>query len=347
MRGFILKTSFFVTPFFLFHILNLCFYKQFNGDLTRIGYLYQDPSPKSIVSSKFSLDKKYIALSELTSKTNLDFNVMIIGDSFSEQGSLGYKNFLAHENISVLQVDRVKSSNPIQMLVELINGNFFDSVKVDYVVLQSVEREFLRRCQKIEFHKSMSMDSLLSIVKNQKKISSSETTFKFFSETTLKAPLTNIQYCFSDKPKYSQTYKVSTNSKNLFSNDPEDLLFLDEDITTIKYKNDFSLIKNANNVLNTINSFLIKKNIKLIVLISPDKYDVYYKYISNNQRFQKPLFFTYYDSLIKDYDYVPSMKILSNELQSKKDVYYYDDTHWSPIGAEIIAKEIKKIVADK
>lgn len=344
MRRLILKTTFFVTPFFLFHMLNVCFYKQFDGDLARIGYLYQDPSPKSIVSSKFSLEKKYIAFSELTPETNLDFDAMIIGDSFSEQDSLGYKNFLAHENISVLHVDRVKATNPIQILVELINGNFFDSVKVSYVVLQSVEREFLSRCQKIDFQKIMSMDSLSSVIKNQKKLLSPEMTSKFFSETTLKAPLTNIQYYFSDKPKYSQTYKVSAISRNLFSNNPDDLLFLDEDIAAIKYKNDSSLAKNANNVLNTINSLLSKKNIKLIVLISPDKYDMYYKYIANNPRFKKPLFFTYYDSLTKEYDYIPSMKVLSNALQKKKDVYYYDDTHWSPIGAEIIAKEIKKIV---
>ena len=62
---------------------------------------------------------------------------------------------------------------------------------------------------------------------------------------------------------------------------------------------------------------------------------------------KKPLFFAYYDSLMKEYHYVPSMKVLSNELQRRKDIYYYDDTHWSPIGAEIIAKEIEKIMADK
>jgi hypothetical protein len=344
MRRLILKTTFFVAPFFLLHLLNVCFYKQFDGDLARIGYLYQDPSPKSALSGRFSLDKKYIAFSELTPETNLNFDVMIIGDSFSEQDSLGYKNFLAHENISVLHVDRVKASNPIQILVELINGDFFDSVKINYVVLQSVEREFLPRCQEIDFHKSMSMDSLSSVIKNQKKLSSSEMYSKFFSETTLKAPLTNIQYYFYDKPEYSQTYKVSATSTNLFSNNPGDLLFLDQDIATIKYKNDSSLAANANNVLNTINSLLNKRNIKLIVLISPDKYDMYYRYISNNQRFKKPLFFTYYDSLVKDYHYVPSMKVLSNELQRKEDIYYYDDTHWSPVGAKIIAKEIKKIV---
>ncbi len=347
MKGFIFKTSFFVAPFLLLHLLNVCFYKQFDGDLARIGYLYRDPSPKSVVASKFSLDKKYIAFSELTPKTNLRFDAMIIGDSFSEQDSLGYKNFLAHRNISVLHVDRVIASNPIQILVELINGNFFDSVNVDYVVLQSVEREFLQRCQKIDFHKSMSMDSLSSIIRDQKKLTSPAIASKFFSETTLKAPLTNIQYYFSDKPTYSQTYKVSTVNRNLFSNSPEDLLFLDEDVAAMKYKNDSLLAKNANTVLNTINGLLIKKNIKLIVLISPDKFDVYYDYISNNRKFKKPLFFAYYDSLMKEYHYVPSMKVLSNELQRRKDIYYYDDTHWSPIGAEIIAKEIEKIMADK
>ncbi len=35
---------------------------------------------------------------------------------------------------------------------------------------------------------------------------------------------------------------------------------------------------------------------------------------------------------------------LSNALKNNKDVYYYDGTHWSPIGAKIIANTLGKLI---
>jgi hypothetical protein len=37
-----------------------------------------------------------------------------------------------------------------------------------------------------------------------------------------------------------------------------------------------------------------------------------------------------------------SKAIISNYLNREKDLYFYDDTHWSPIAAKIIADNVKK-----
>lgn len=339
MKKFIQKTSLFIIPFFCLYFLNTFLYVQNEGDLIRLGYLYSNPSPKSNLSKQFNLNKQYTLVSEIKLNTKPKFDVLTIGDSFSEQDSLGYKNFLAKEGLSVLHMDRFLAGDPIQKIIELINGDFFDSIQTDYVILQSVERNFVQRCQEIDYTKSIYIDSIKNKINKYVK-KTHERNLGYFNNSVIKIPLTNIQYNFSYKPANSKTYKVKTNKDNLFTKNPNNLLFYEDDINNMKYKNDSLKIINSNNALNKINNLLSKKGIKLIVLISPDKYDLYYPYIKDN--FIKPLFFKYYNNLSKEYLSINSFEILSNSIANNKDVYYYDDTHWSPIGASLIALEINK-----
>lgn len=42
----------------------------------------------------------------------------------------------------------------------------------------------------------------------------------------------------------------------------------------------------------------------------------------------------------KAYTYVDSKTLLSKAVKKYKDLYFYDDTHWSPIAAKLVAAEI-------
>jgi hypothetical protein len=88
----------------------------------------------------------------------------------------------------------------------------------------------------------------------------------------------------------------------------------------------------------------MSKGVKLIVLPSPDKFDLYYDYIINKDEYPKPLFFEQIKIINKDYIYLNSKEILSEAINNKKDIYFYDDTHWSPWASQIIANEIAEIV---
>jgi hypothetical protein len=343
MKKFIQKSSLFIIPFLCLYFLNTFLYVQNEGDLIRLGYLYNNPSPKSNLSKQFNLNKQYTLVSEIKLNTKPKFDVLTIGDSFSEQESLGYQNFLAKEDFSVLHMDRFLAGDPIQKIIELINGDFFDSIQTDYVILQSVERSFVQRCQEIDYTKSIYIDSIKNKINKCVK-KTPKRNLNYFNNSIIKIPLTNIQYHFSYKPVNSKTYKVTTNKDNLFTNNPNNILFYEGDINSMTFKNDSLKIANSNNTLNKINNLLFKKNIKLIVLISPDKYDLYYPYIKEKASFKKPLFFKYYNNLSKEYSSIDSFEILANFIATNKDVYYYDDTHWSPIGASVIAIEINKTI---
>ena len=103
-------------------------------------------------------------------------------------------------------------------------------------------------------------------------------------------------------------------------------------------------VSSLNDILNDLSNKLKNKGIKLIVLPSPDKYNVYYDYIIEKTKYPKPLFFEHLDKTEKKYLYVNSKKKLIDAVRRKKDIYFYDDTHWSPWASKLISDEIYKLI---
>jgi len=81
-------------------------------------------------------------------------------------------------------------------------------------------------------------------------------------------------------------------------------------------------------------------NNQLIFLPVPDKYDFYYEYIKNKSKYIKPLFFDHRKRLNKKFIYIDSKNILAQYKDVYKDIYFYDDTHWTNIASNIIANDI-------
>lgn len=346
MRKFILNTCTFVVPFIILYTFNVFNYDQrgAEGDLARMGYFYSNPSPRSTIDDQYNLPKQYTLLSEINFTSKVKFDVLTIGDSFSEQDSLGYKNFLGDMGASVLHIDRfISGSNPIQTLVSMMNSELFDYIQPEFIVVQSIERDFNDRTKNIDFKESIDLD-LLSKKVTEHRSKSPNYNLQFFSDATLKMPLNNFQYTFTDKPFFSNTYKVKSTSRDLFSNTPDHLLFYKNDLRTLNTKNDSSGTLNSIKVMDELSALLARKNIELIVLVSPDKYDLYYPYIEDKSTFVKPTFFSTYEKSEKAYKNIDTYRILSKKLAEEKDIYYYDDTHWSPKGAKIVADEIYRMI---
>lgn len=340
MKKLILKTSLFTIPFFGIYILNITIWNIYDGDLIRLGYLYSNKYSKNEISKLFHTNKNYTNFSELNLKMKYKFDILTIGDSFSDQDSLGYQNYIDHKQYSVLNMDRNLYSDPIQRLIQLTNGNFFDNINVNYILLESVERSIVTNCNNINFNDVQTYDSINNIVP----IPTPQNKPKFFSDATIKIPVINLEYLFTENPYGSMIYKFSSNRNDLFTGKPTSLLFYDGDISVINKKNDSLNIVQCNKTINILSDKLRTKGITLILLIAPDKYDMYYKYIKHKKKYAKPLFFKYLQHQKKDYIYLDSYSIISNLIKKHKDIYYYSDTHWTPITANIIGKEITKSI---
>ncbi|MCP4520091.1 MAG: hypothetical protein GY827_00070 [Cytophagales bacterium] len=345
MKHFIKKNIFFLLPIIILYVITKVFYNHEVGDLLRVGFIFNDGTYRNSIENRFTeVSPKREYISKINLKQKQKFDVLTIGDSFSEQGKYDYNNYITkYDDISMIHFDRNlhPSTNPLQTLNNVINGNILDKLDVNFIILQSVERHIVRRTHKLDTLQALSLDSLCS--KIEKKTKSNNDQSIFFSDLILKAPLTSLMYAFYDNPHYSKTYKVKT-ATELFTDNSNELLFYKDDLGSIKINNDTLGILKLNTTLNQLHHKLLNKGIQLIILPSPDKYDAYYQFIMNKEKYPEPIFFKYFNTLPKEYHCIDTKKIINTLHKAHKDVYYYDDTHWSPITAEVIGNEIAKII---
>lgn len=346
IRKFILKTAFFILPaIILFGVKSIWMIKTESPDVLRMGMI---PNIYKNYRDRFDLSdqEKFERLSKTKKR---DFDILTIGDSFSEQKGYGYNHFLA-EKYTVLHVDRFIFDNQIQGLINLTNGDFFDHKRIKYVVLQNVERDFIENLKEINFKTKISQHQIDSLVADhKKKLEKEQIESDFFSRSTLQFPLYYLPKFFLSSNYLSNDliYNYNLSSKRLFSNKSDKLLFYKNDILSLEESNKISNSISLNNTLNKIAHQLQQRQIKLIVLPSPDKYDLYYEYIRDKTHFEKPLFFEHLRPFKKDYLYIDSKEILKNYIDSQPDVYFYDDTHWSPVASKVIAQKINTLIDNR
>jgi len=351
MRKFIFKTFILLFPIILIIGLTELFYLTNNGDLLRLGYLVHanNYDKNKIFKKEFERDIYFTKISEIDISKQHKFDILIIGDSFSEQNEFGYKNYLAENNdISVLHYDRKLHENgtayPINTLSSLINGDVLDNLNVDYIILETVERSFAGSIRDFDVDGRVSLDSLKLLIKQSEKIKINKKPYRLFSNRYKTILTKNINYLYDDNAFDSETYKVAT-SENLFSINKNELLFYYYDLTNIAISNNMANHIQLNKDLNILSKKLARNKTKLIVMFAPDKYDIYYEYITDKSKYPEPFFFDYFEKIQnKDYFYIDAKNLLNKYIPNKKDIYFYDDTHWSPWASQIIAKELENIV---
>lgn len=347
MRKFVFKSFVFLLPIILLFSFTKLFFTQNKGDLIRLGYVLNLEADKydEKFKEEYMMVNHYKNISNINLNSHNKFKVLTIGDSFSEQLNFGYKNYLAKKKgISLVHYDKFLNDNPFETIWGMLNGDLLQNLEIDYIILQSVEREMVRRGVGIKKNKLIFKDTLKKIIKYFKKTpKKNRSKNELFSKEVVKFPLTNFLYLFDDNAFTSKVYKVKT-TKNLFSINKKELLFYFSDKNRAEYNSNIKAIKILNEELNFLSKALEKRGIKLIVLPSPDKYGFYYEFISNKYDYPKPLFLEHLKKMEKSYLYVDPKQILNKFIGYKKDLYFYDDSHWSPVSAKLIAAEIEQII---
>lgn len=358
MKKFIINTLFCTLPFIVLHVLTYYFFVDnmdpFDSkDVFRIGYVADhSPNYRKIFNNEYS---QKIHFNQITDDNITDTHkIFTIGDSFSQQIQMSYQNYLVkNSNFSLLHFgESMTSNNPLQDLYELANGDFFNKNKVEYVILESGESYFPHRALILDTTKVRTNDDIKRLteftrIKNKKHPLSEKRrdTIKFPSDRIIKLPFNTLMYYLKNNTKLGsgKIYKVKT-TQQLFSVPRKELLFHRKDIDLLKYNNSKESVAVLNDILNKLSIKLNKKNIKLIVFSAPDKYNVYYDYIENKKDYPKPIFYDLMKEMKKDYIYINSKETLVENIGKAKDIYYYDDTHWSPVAAKIIANKIIQVI---
>lgn len=331
MYRFLIKSCFFTFPFLLMYFANHFSRMKSEGDLVRLGQIFLNPLPKSEINHSYHQKRTFIKYSEIDTSLNFECDVFTIGDSFSAQDSLGYQQFIENKGYKVIHYDvYLTDNNPYQKLIDLLQSNFFDKIKPKFIILESVERHANNRCNQVDFQSLNSKSSGTIITKAEKSI--------LFSSNTLQPLYTNIMYNFQAKPKFSKTFKFQSSRKDLTSRPIDNVLIFEEDVKNLKDKNKKELTKQTISCINTIDSLTSIKGITLISMICPDKYDLYFPYLKTYNTLPKSYFYEDYLLHNKNYLEIDCFKILKSLIKTEQNVYYYDDSHWSPISANKIAQ---------
>lgn len=350
MKKLIFKTALFIVPLFALFALNKCLFSEKKGDLFKLGYIINlnYSNFKKDFIKEYNDKYNFTKFSDINLKKQNKFSVFVIGDSFSEQGSASFHNYLnLNKNQNILHLDRNLHDNPIETLNSFIEGDVLDSIKADYIILESIEREIVKRA--VEFNPKVensikSLNDKIEIFKSKpSKKSKSNDINDFFARKIIRVPLNYFLYQYDDNAYSERAYQVSTNKK-LFSADKYKLLFYDDDVINLKYNNDKNSINLLNNLLNEFAVKLSKKGTKLIVLACPDKLNFYYDDIVGNKRYPKSIFFEYLKNIKKQYIFVDSKSYMRKNSKNVKDIYFYGDTHWTPIAAKIIGNAINEVI---
>lgn len=346
MKKFLIKTLIFLLPIVCLIGITLYYYTMKQGDLARMSYLKISYNHSDIFGEKFS--KEPVIYVDSNAVKTRKWKFFTIGDSFTLQGKGGYVGKLSKEyphQVLSFRNDYLVGSNPILTLEHLLMGNYFDSVKVDVVILQNVERYVLERVDvyqndSLTFEKmnELGKQRLINLENILNEVAPPYPTNRFPHFL-----FNNVAYNFNSTGINHDVYKTKI-SKSLFSTKTQDLLFFKEDIEMSR-KESFERIEKMHDRFSAINKKMEEKGMKLIVLIAPDKYDLYYPYILDKKTYKQPQFFELYHQLKKDYTYIDLFSIFEKELRKgAKDIYFYDDTHWSPFATEILVKEISKAI---
>ena len=336
MRRFMLKCMAFVAPFVILYFAFLPYRLYDKGDLSRIGtVLHADSDYHKRIGDDRPDSIYYVNLSKADLTPRKKYDVLNVGDSFTQKDEVSYQNYLARDGrLSVLNID--STTNAIHTVSALANSNTLQAMGIRYVVVQSVERLFVKRGLEARSDERTELEHLRpwhGIQKDEQSIP------PFFSPATLTYPLHGLLYQLDDNAVFGKVYRVPL-QRSLFSSGEREVMFLGKDKVLLKYNNDTARINRVNEVLNDLGERLALQDIQLIVVPAPNKYTIYHNYFQDRDRYPAPTTLSYLSQLPKSYTYIDTRALLLRKVEDEEDLYFYDDTHWSPSAAKAVSQQI-------
>ena len=295
-----------------------------SGDMGQIGQIPFGQEYNKRVDATYSHERKMVQ--DIFPQDTITSKLITIGDSFSRQGGNGYSQFLAELMHCDIQNVRRKST-PEQTFVQLLYHHRIPTKTT--VILEVIERYLIWRMNSINFKDTTVAYYLEEVETPENKPKQQrhlEDALLFLKKSVgIKQPIScypTSENLFSHSKRHNKLYIYDSPWDN-----DGDLRF-----TELAEKDILNAYKN----MEALHSLAESHGIHLIVLIAADKYDVYEPFITTEHTENHVL------------DYCPDAPWIINTkpiLQSDahagvKDIYYINDTHWSPTGAKIVAEEI-------
>ncbi|MGL5963134.1 MAG: alginate O-acetyltransferase AlgX-related protein [Fusobacteriaceae bacterium] len=321
------------------YIIYINYNSEYTGDIGNLAKIDFGKKYNQLFKYELENEKYYVDYN-----SNIDtYDIITIGDSFSQQQENGYQNHLSKlSNKKIMNLQRLPSKEPEQTAFILLNSGYFDKVKTKYLIIESVERAFLPRGIAININEKDNLEKIELDYQNLEKTHKKnikDNSFNFFNLSNFKFLVNKILYKINDRAFYTKIYK-KTLKVPMFSLREKELYFYSDDLKNLKYntKDNMSL---TNENLNILNQKLTEKGIQLVVMPAINKYTFYQDYITDD-KIKKSYFFEEYSKENKNYMFINTKDILVKSLLEEKDIFYLNDTHWSYKAAIKVAENLNK-----
>lgn len=318
-----------------------------HGDLARMASMQISPArnPQAIYNKKHLEFPEYLTL--LKQGEHIQIDILTIGDSFSNGGAGAYyQDYLMEQlNVNVLNMPTIPGyrHDAIRILDALEVTGYLDIINPKLVILESVERKIGSRWgERIVFDSTMDAKRL-----EEAFLPTNNDVNEGDSEKPLQGIIPQIMIQADWKylnDRYiapqSRLVKFYNLNKACFTNPGcEDmLLILDEDLESAMSPVDSKMV---NENMNMMANRMKEKNIEMMFLPCPDKFDLYFPYIVNPPVDKESLTIEEIESLPKEYFIIPAKRLLRKAMdKGEMDLYWADDTHWSWIAFQLVIDNI-------
>lgn len=333
MKKFLLKISYTLLPLWLIMVglvsyVSLYICPNISGDIGNLALIPFGKEYDTFLEQSMLKDTLFKTIDKTDDLKNIHVDVLTIGDSFSQQSNGGYQNYLASKGLSVANCYRHLYSSPLQFAYNIMQGSFIDSSQVKVLVVESVERDFQGVVKEFDTEKTIIPKSHTNHRGNVNKNewSLARTRDFFFYKMGMDNPI----------------YSAKLDKKYFSSNYPQDLYFYYSDV-----ENEMSIRKSNEEIVRkvfmTLSNKAEEKGIQLIMMIAVDKYDLYQNHIVNNPWPIKTVNEDIEKILGKRQDVLLAKKVLLPLVEKgEKDVFKFNDTHWSYKASASVANELYK-----
>lgn len=262
--------------------------------------------------------------------------ILVIGDSFSQPHGYSYTNYLA--SWSTRDVYNLSSSwlhsSPFDRFLFVANQQLTPKI----VIIESVERALPYRLLHSSFALSPTEMLQASVIDTATHIEATEKS-SLLQQTSMwikrrmnyhgyENPVKKVTLC-------TPMFSCEGNEKSLF--------FYKDDLGYSYNKDTLALLATK---VDSLFAFAHAYDIHLYLLIAEDKYDLYQPYIADSTHWEKTLLEDFCP-LVQTRYLINSKDTLSKmAADGVKDIYYCNDTHWSPIGAKAVATQVAKRIME-
>lgn len=314
-------------------LYQFCITPYFTGDMGRLGKIpfnkdyytqvqHTYPATPSHVQYLYDMDSISLIAQEQEGPL-----ILTIGDSFTQQDNYGYAQFLGEQlSTTVYNIARSTNNNaPEQIFVALVNRQEIPPHSI--VIVESVERHMIKRLLDLNLQDTTPMQ-FIPVHRTPQEVLNGAVEFmtKAVGKKQTIHRYTLGSDCFSHTHRERRLYIYDSPWNH------------DGDFRFTENYSDERIEKVYAN-LRELHAFAEEHEIQMLYLVATDKYEVYEPFIVSGTHPHNPTL----DRLPQEPWIMNTKPLLRNMVaDGAKDVYYINDTHWSPLGTKMVGEEIAK-----